>query len=65
MIGGSTRPSTIDVSATGESKTLSINQNLNSTSNQTLTAAGGITITITDARTFTCTSGTIRNASAL
>jgi autotransporter-associated beta strand protein len=63
VIGGTTRPSTIDISATGVSKTLSIDQDLSSTGNQTLTAAGGITIS--GARTFTSTSGTINTVSAL
>ena len=63
MIGGTTRPSTIDISATGVAKTLSIDQDLSSTGNQTLTAAGGITIS--GARTFTSTSGTINTVSAL
>jgi hypothetical protein len=63
VIGGTTRPSTVDISATGVAKTLSIDQDLSSTSNQTLTAAGGITIS--GERTFTSTSGTINTASAL
>ena len=63
VIGGTYKPSSISISATGVARTLSIDQDLSSTGNQTLTAAGGITIS--GARTFTSTSGTINTVSAL
>jgi fibronectin-binding autotransporter adhesin len=62
-IGGTTRPSTVDISAIGTGRTLSIEQDISSIGDQTFRATAGITIS--GARTFTSTSGTINTVSAL